>query len=119
MSQNDTQSQQQDTRFVTEKDYQVFRDNKDDLEKCIQAFQKDMPAFLRQRWKEEYECDIEDFQTAEEPLKFFNKMIANYPSWGGDAILDDLFTFVDDEDMDLLTEDTLQVLSYFYNMQFH
>jgi len=127
MSQNDTLStqpepelaQQEDKSFVTEKDYQVFRDNQDDLEKCIQAFQKDMPAFLRQRWRKEYERDIQDFQTAEEPLTFFNKMIGNYPSHCGDAILDDLFTFVDKEDMDLLSEDTLQILSYFYNMLFH
>ena len=127
MSQNNTlskqqepeQAQQQDKSFVTEKDYQVFRDNQDDLEKCIQAFQKDMPAFLRQRWREEYERDIQDFQTAEEPLTFFNKMIGSYPSTAGDAILDDLFTFVKKEHMDLLSEDTRQILSYFYNMLFH
>ena len=123
MSQIDTLStraeSEKDKSFVTKKDYQVFRDNQDDLQKCIQAFQKDMPAFLRQRWREEYERDIEDFQTAEEPLTFFNNIIGNYPSTTGDAILDDLFTFVEKEHMDLLSEDTRQILSYFYNMQFH
>jgi hypothetical protein len=105
--------------FVTEKDVQVFRDNDDDLEKCIQAFQKEMPAFLRKRWKPDYESRIQVFETGEEPLTAFNQLIGNYPSHGGYAILDDMFTFVDEEDMDLLSENTYQILSYFYGFHFH
>ena len=118
MSQN-IQNDPANKPFVTEKDVQVFRDNEDDLEKCIQAFQKEMPAFLRKRWKPDYESRIQVFETAEEPLTAFNQLIGNYPSDGGYAILDDMFTFVEEEDLDLLSPDTYTILGYFYDLHFH
>lgn len=106
-------------QFISEKDYNVFRENGDDLDKCITAFHNDMPEFLRRRWQEQYATEIDIFQTAEDPITKFNEMIGDYPSFGGYAILDDLFTFVEEEDLNLLSHDTYIVLGYFYDIHLH
>ena len=104
--------------FLTEEDYETFRQNGDDLDRCIAAFQRDMPKYLRQRWLEKYEPDIASFECAENPIEKFNEIIG-YPSWGASAIIDDLFTAVPDEDFELLSDDTFTILGYFYNIQIH
>ena len=102
--------------FITEKDYETFIENGDDLHKCIAAFQNDMPNYLRRRWMDKYEPAIASFECAENPIEKFNEIIG-YPSWGSDAILDDLFTAVPDEDFELLSDDTFTIFGYLYNIQ--
>jgi hypothetical protein len=102
--------------FITEKDYETFNENGDDLHKCIAAFQNDMPNYLRRRWMDKYEPAIASFECAENPIEKFNEIIG-YPSWGSDAILDDLFTAVPDEDFQLLSDDTFTIFGYLYDIQ--
>lgn len=101
--------------FITYKDYETFAQNDDDLQNCMGAFKNDMPGFLRQRWRESYEGEIQKIEKAGDAIQAFSKSI-EYPSNGGDAILDDLFICVEDEVMDMLSEDTYTILGYFYHL---
>ena len=101
--------------FITYKDYETFAENDDDLQKCISAFKTDMPRFLRQRWRESYEDEIQKIEKAGDIIQAFSKSI-EYPGNGGDAILEDLFTCVEQEALDRLSDDTYTILGYFYHL---
>jgi hypothetical protein len=48
-------------------------------------------------------------------IQAFNRSIG-YPGYGGDAILDDMFTCVEEDELNMLSDDTYTVLGYFYNL---
>lgn len=104
--------------FITPQDYKEFEKNDDDLTRCLAAFKKDMPGFLRKRWVEEFESDIKKIEQSCCPIQTFNKCI-QHPSSMSDAIIDDMFTALDDETANLLTEDTYTIIGYFYGIHFH
>ena len=104
--------------FITQKDYDEFKVNDDDLDKCIDAFKREVPAFLRARWSEKYEDDIKKIEASDTPLQTFNDCI-NFPSFGAEAILDDLFTCVEDEELDLLSFGSISIFGYFYGIHLH
>jgi len=101
--------------IITYKDYETFAENDDDLQKCLRAFQADIPDYLRKRWSSDYHADILKIERAGNVIQAFNQSIG-YPSSGGAAILDDMFTFVDEDDLNMLSDDTYTVLGYFYNI---
>ena len=104
--------------IITYKDYETFVENDDDLQKCLRAFQADMPDYLRKRWRSEYEEEILKIERAGNVIQTFNRSIG-YPGYKGVAILDDMFTLVEENDLDMLSDDTYTVLGYFYNIQMH
>jgi len=113
-----TTREQYNNNFITQKDYDEFKKNDDDLERCIAAFKREVPAFLRVRWQEKYEEEIKKIETSDTPLQAFNDCI-NFPSWGADAILDDLFTATSDEDLNLISFDSYAIFGYFYGIHLH
>ena len=113
-----TARQEYNNNFITQKDYDEFKVNDDDLERCIASFKREVPAFLRARWDKEYEDDIKKIETSNTPLQTFNDCI-NFPSFGADSILDGLFTCVDDEELDLLSFDSYAIFGYFYGIHLH
>jgi hypothetical protein len=105
--------------FITEKDYRVFRDNNDCLETCIRSFHGEMPAFLEKVWGvTKYEEDIIKLRESSNVMKTFNEII-NFPSFMSEAIIDDMFTDLSDEEADMLSPNTYCVISYFYGIAFH
>ena len=101
--------------FIRPDDYRVFIANDDDLSRCLEAFRKDMPDFLRSQWREGFDKDIEAIEKSDIVLDVFNCSI-DYPSYTGAAILDDLFTCVDEEEIEMLSDDTFTILNYFYHI---
>ena len=62
--------------FITEKDYQVFRDNDDCLETCIRSFHEEMPAFLEKVWDvTQYEENIIKLRESKDVMETFNEII--------------------------------------------
>ena len=105
--------------FVTEKDYQVFRDNDDCLETCILSFKQEMPAFLEQIWRvSEFEQDIIKLRESKDVLETFNEIIG-YPSFMSAAIMDDMFTDTPEEALNMLSANTYTVIGYFYDIIIH
>lgn len=104
--------------FITQKDYDEFKDNDDDLDRCIMAFKREMPAFLRARLNDKYENDIKKLECSTTPLETFNEII-KFPSYTGHLILDDLFTLLDEEEEKLLSGDTYSIIGYFYGIHMH
>lgn len=101
--------------IITYKDYETFEKNNDDLQKCLRAFQTDMPDYLRKRWISDYQEEILKIERSGNVIQAFNRSIG-YPGWGGAAILDDIFTCVEEDELDMLSDDTYTVLGYFYNI---
>ena len=101
-------------RFVTDKDYRNFADHGRDLDATIAIFLLEIRQYLNGKWQEQYKI--------KEPLKSldqFNKdYLLEYPSSGGYAVLDDAFTGPDCP-VEMFSPSSLEVLSYFYHMEFH
>ena len=105
--------------FVTEKDYQVFRDNNDCLETCVLSFKQEMPAFLEKVWRvDEFEKDIIKLRESKDVLETFNEIIG-YPSFMSAAIMDDMFTDTPEEVLNMLSYNTYTVIGYFYDIIIH
>lgn len=110
--------------FITYDDYKIFYENDDDLERCITVFKKDFPSFLREGWDVLTNKEIQEIEVSNTPIESFNKII-NFPSRQGEDTLDTLFSYHRDcldsyyDVLNLLTEDTLQVLGYFYGIHFN
>lgn len=101
--------------FITQQDYDEFKKHDDDLERCIAAFKREVPTFLRARWRDDLEEDIKRIENSNTPLETFNEII-EFPSWTSDALLDDLFTATDEEELDLLSFDSYAIFGYFYGI---
>ena len=105
--------------FITEKDYQVFRENNDCLDACIKSFHDEMPAFLEKVWGvTKYEEDIIKIRESSNVLETFNEIIS-FPSFMSYSILDEMFTNLSDEEVNMLSPNTYCVISYFYGIAFH
>ena len=104
--------------FVTEKDYQVFRDNDDCLETCILSFKQDMPAFLEKVWRvDEFEEDIIKLRESKDVLETFNEIIEYQV-----LRLPQLWTTclpIHQEFLDMLSPNTYTVIGYFYDIILH
>ena len=55
----------------------------------------------------------------ENTIEEFNKLICNYPSTGGREILSNSFECASDEELDLLSEKTIEILGYFYHIHLY
>ena len=106
------------TPFIRPNDYKEFEKHEDDLGRCLEAFKRDLPTFLRKNWQEQYEPDIQKIENSHNPIETFNKCI-NFPSNMSEAIIDDLFSGVDDEALELLSDDTYSIFGYFYGIHLH
>ena len=110
--------------FITYDDYKTFYENDDDLNRCIRAFKDDFPSFLREGWELLTKEEIQEIEESNTPIETFNKII-HFPSREGEDTLDGLFSYHRDcvdsyyDVLDLLTEDTLQILGYFYGIHFN
>jgi hypothetical protein len=108
--------------FITSADYEEFKKNDDDLDRCIKAFHTEMPSFLRKIWIHsdcenpiQYEADIKRLEQSTTPLITFNQII----NWGwakGAALMDDMFTFNSEEELNMLSADSYSIIGYFYNI---
>lgn len=104
--------------FITHKDYETFHENDDDLQRCLESFKKEFPAFLRVRWRKDFEHNIEGMERSSNPMLVFNSVIG-YPGSSGEAIIDGLFTDLSDEEADMLSDDVYSIIGYFYGINFH
>ena len=104
---------------LNEGDHELFRQDGFHLGNCLLSFQHDMGRFLGERWSEDYDEEINKIKGCDSAnvLEVFAESI-EYGTCGGDAILDDMFTFCSHEEMTLLSDNTRKVLYYFFNMQF-
>ena len=96
--------------FLTRMDYDKFESNGRDLDACIALFLVEIREYLNYKWQEKYQI--------KEPLKSLDHLnkdhLLEYPSSGGDALLDDAFTGPDCP-IEKFSQSTFEVLAYFYN----
>lgn len=104
----------EDTPFVTNRDYEEFAKHNDNLEESLEIFLKEIRVYFNTVWMEKYEIKNEI-----ESLEQLNKdYLLNYPSNGGDLVLDDSFTGPSCP-VELLSDKSKIVLGYFYGIHLH
>ena len=100
--------------FVTNKDYEEFSKNGENLDGAIEIFLDEIREYFNEVWQDKYAIK-EQIQS----LDCLNKEhLLNYPSNGGDAILDDSFTGPECP-VDILSPLSKTVLGYFYGIHLH
>jgi hypothetical protein len=103
--------------FITHHDYKTFDENDDDLQRCLESFKNEFPAFLRARWRKDFEVNIQEIERSSNPILIFNTIIG-YPGSTGAEIIDGLFTDISDEEAEMLSEDVYSIIGYFYGINF-
>ena len=100
--------------FVTNKDYEEFSKYGENLDGAIEIFLDEIREYFNLVWQDKYAIK-EQIQS----LDCLNKEhLLNYPSNGGDAILDDSFTGPECP-VDILSPVSKTVLGYFYSIHLH
>ena len=102
------------TSFVTNKDYEEFSKYGENLDGAIEIFLDEIREYFNLVWQDKYAIK-EQIQS----LDCLNKEhLLNYPSNGGDAILDVSFTGPECP-VDILSPVSKTVLGYFYGIHLH
>ena len=102
--------------FVSEKDITELKSHGVNYEEDIIVFINEMKSYFYKIWIPYHHKDIDKCgNTIEE----FNTLIGNYPSTGGHEILSNYFECASDEDVDLLSEKTIEILRYFYHIHLY
>ena len=103
--------------FVSEKDIIELNKLGIDYDEDIKVFINEMKSYFYKIWGSTYHKDIDKMN--KNTIEEFNKLIGNYPSTGGHEILSNAFEYVSDDDLDLLSEKTIEILGYFYHIHLH
>jgi hypothetical protein len=103
--------------FVSEKDIIELKKHGINYDEDIKVFINEMKHYFYKTWVSEYHKDID--KMSENTIEEFNKLIGNYPSTGGHEILSNAFECVSDEELDLLSEKTIEILGYFYHIKLY
>ena len=82
----------------------------------IKVFISEMVEFFIDNWTDEYQQQLSDFKIKidDKNLDDFNKLIGNYPCWGGYEILSETFTVP--INLYKLSDKTRSLLGYFYSI---
>ena len=75
-------------------------------------FLDEFKDFLFHVWRAEFHNDIKNIQTLED----FNDIIGGWPSRTAYEIMDSTFTFVEDEHLDILCDNSKHILLELYNI---
>ena len=100
--------------FVTHDDISTLKKNGINYDEDIVIFINEMKGYLYKVWRKEWHTQIDNM--TENTIEEFNKLIGDYPSKNGYDILSSAFDVGTDDDIDLLSEPTLEILNYFYNI---
>ena len=100
--------------FVSEKDIIELNKHGINYDEDIKVFINEMKSYFYKTCNSVYHKDIDKMN--KNTIEEFNILIGNYPSTQGYEILSNAFECALDEDLDLLSEKTIEILGYFYNI---
>jgi len=99
--------------FVSEKDIIELKKYDVNYDEDIIIFLNEMKHYLYKTWIKEYHKDIDKCGNT---IEDFNILMGNYPSNGGREIISNSFECASDEDLEVLSEKTIELLGYFYHI---
>lgn len=100
--------------FVTDKDIIELKSLGINYDEDIKIFINEMKLYFYKTWTLVYHKNIDKMN--KNSIEEFNKLVGNYPSNEGYEILSNSFECALDEDLDLLSQKTIIILGYFYNI---
>ena len=103
--------------FVSEMDIIELKKHGINYDEDIKVFINEMKLYFYRTWDSMYHKDID--KMSENTIEEFNKLIGNYLSDRRYDILSNIFEYASDEDLDLLSEKTIEILGYFYHIHLH
>ena len=99
--------------FVSEKDVDELKTHGINYDEDIIVFINEMKNYFYKTWRKEYHKDIDNIENT---IEDFNKLIGDFPSNGGHEIISNSFECATDEDLEILSEKTIEILGYFYHI---
>jgi hypothetical protein len=105
-----SQKSKKNKSFVSDKDLVELKKHGINFIEYEKVFLKELKDFLIKTWRSEFHKELKDLE--KKSIKDFNKIICDYPSWGGYHILEDTFN----ENIDLLSDKTQNLIGYFYGI---
>ena len=103
--------------FVSEMDIIELKKHGINYDEDIKVFINEMKLYFYRTCDSMYHKDID--KMSENTIEEFNKLIGNYLSDRRYDILSNIFEYASDEDLDLLSEKTIEILGYFYHIHLH
>ena len=100
--------------FVSETDINELKKHGINYDEDIKVFINEMKSYFYRIWASVYHKDID--KMCNNTIEEFNSLIGNYPSNEGHEILSNAFECALDEDLDLLSKKTIELLGYFYHI---
>ena len=99
--------------FVSEKDIIELKKHGINYDEDIKVFINEMKHYFYKTWVSEYHKDIDNCTNT---IESFNTLIGGFPSTGSAHIISDSFDDATDEDLEILSEKTIGILGYFYQI---
>ena len=99
--------------FVSEKDIIELKKYDVNYDEDIIVFINEMKHYFYKTWRKNYHKDIDKCGNT---IEDFNTLMGNYPSNGGREIISNSFECASDEDLEVLSEKTIELLGYFYHI---
>jgi len=103
--------------FVCEKDVIELKKHDINYDEDIIVFINEMKGYFYKKWDSIYHKDID--KMTKNTIEEFNILIGNYPSNESCEKLSNAFDCASDEDLDMLSDKTIDILGYFYHVQLH
>lgn len=102
--------------FVSERDLEYIS-HFDTNQKDVEVFVREMKKFFEKVWSEEWIPKLKILESGK--IEELNHILCDYPSTGGYHILEDSFCFVEEQDIDILSDKSKDLLGYFYGIHLH
>jgi|SaaInlStandDraft_2_1057019.scaffolds.fasta_scaffold352655_2 hypothetical protein len=99
--------------FVSETDVTELKKHNINYEVDIIVFINEMKQYFYNTWTKDYHKDIDNCTNT---IESFNTLIGGFPSTGSAHIISDSFDDATDEDLEILSEKTIGILGYFYQI---
>lgn len=97
--------------FITPKDIIELQKKNINYNEDLPIFLKEIRDYFNQTWSSSYFIN-EPINDIDE----LNKVLLNYPSWGGYYILENSFTAISTDNLDILSEKSKIILGYLYGI---
>lgn len=102
--------------FVTEQDIKLLEGHGVDFKTEYPIFLTELHTYLKSVWSAQYHGQLGPLLDGN--IEQFNKNIG-FPSEGTAEMLSNTFTEVSDEDMNLLSNNTMALIGYFYHIHLY
>ena len=102
--------------FVNSNDIIELKKNGINYDEDIIVFLNEMKNYFYKTWRNN---NYKDIDKCGNTIEDFNILIGNYPSNGGYGVINKYFDCASEKDLEVLSENTIELLGYFYHIHLY